>query len=503
MADLHKLIAVISPDLYCDAEVRKEVKEIVKKSGYQAALGKAKPLKTEEVIILDDAKYKPLLAPGLRYPIEKHRIVSDSMTESLEPLYFWVIDFMYRLFRKVDKINDNFVAAPGSGYFSELGQKATAMQEKAMSMFGTVNTVLKSILNIVYDLKEFRTRLETYNDFHSTDKAKRDSAYYSLKQVWMDNVDIKRGNTSLKGLVAQFDYVTIIDAFMIAETAEMVDKIDLNDRVKRIVQQRVEEFNRWVKESEIELRKRYEIERQYLKSQYNNIQLYARWIAPYLKAANKLEQNAKANEGLVSTFNTVLLELTLIGQSEYDPEDDVRIGNLPKSFKHPGVRKYYSILVVDFTFRGLPQRVGQGYSYGGKTTIDFTSYSLNQEELDTLKKEADTSNFGDVLGLIEGATSESLAQIKDDVEMFIGDKKDKKVEPREEDSNPFSTLFSGFGSFFKTEKKKDEEKDLSRGIGPDDEWEKVIRSQAILEAVDKNRTIQDVYKRAHSMFSYP
>lgn len=503
MANVHKLIAAISPDLYCDKEKRKLVKEIVKLKGYQAALKEVKTVKPD-IMILDDAKGNPLKNIGLKHPTEQHKIDYDSMTESLEPLYFWVLDFMNGLFQKdVEKVNDNFVAAAGSGYFSELGQKATAMQEKAMSMLGTVNTVLKSILNILYDLKEFNIRLELYNNLTSPDKGKREAAHYSLKQIWMDNVDIKRGNTSLKGLVQQFDYVTVIDAFMIADTVEKVDKVDLNDRVKRIVKQRVEEFNRWVVESETELRKRYEIERNYLRSQYSNIQLYARWIAPYLKAANKLEQNLTPDASLVTTFNTILLELTLFGKSKYDPKDDVRDGNLPKSFGYIKKRQYHPIVVADLAFRGIPQRVGQGYSYGGKTTMTFTSYALNDQECEVLKEELTKSNFGDVLSLIDGATTESLEQIKEDVEFFIGDKKKEESRPKIEDTNPFSALFSGIGSIFKTERKPETKEDLKYGIRPDDDYERVLRSQAIIEATEKCRTIFDIYKKAHQMPSWP
>lgn len=503
MADIHKLIATISPDVYCDPEVREKVKAAIKEKGYQEALKIVEPIKGE-MIDLEKTRMSPMEAKALKTPIEKHKLIYDSMTESLEPLYFWILDFTNKMFKKVDKINDNFVASPGSGYFSELGQKATAMQEKAMSMLGTVNTVLKSILNIIYDLKEFKIRLELYDDLKSKDKGKKDAAYYSLKQIWMDNVDIKRGNTSIKGLVAQFDYVTIIDAFMVAEDANSVDKIDLNDRVKRIVKQRVEEFNRWVRESETEMRKRYEIERQYLKSQYNNIQLYSRWITPYLKSANRLEQNIEPSASLVNTFNTIILELSLLCQSGYDPNDDVDAGNLPASFSKVKTRKYYSVVAIDLNFRGIPQRVGQGYSYGGRTEITFTSYALNEQEIEIFKKESEKSNFGDVLSLIEGSTNESIAQIKDDIEMFITEEKEEnKKEEKTDDSNPFSALFSGFGTFFKTEKKEDEKEDLTKGIRKDDAFEKIIRAQAVIDSSEKCRTLFDTYKKAHMMPAWP
>lgn len=507
MAPIDKLIAVISPDVYCDPEVRDKVKKIVKTEGYQAALKTVKVIKPKEINI-EQARFNPLSNAGLKSPIEIHKLKYDSAAESLEPLYFWILDFISNMYKTVDKVEDNFVAAPGSGYFSELGQKATAMQEKAMSMLGSVNTVLKSLLNIIYDLKEFKIRLEVYNDFHSKDEQKQRAARYSLKQIWMDSVDIKRGNTSLKGLVQQFDYVTIIDAFMASDSLKTLEKLDLNDRVKRILEQRVAEFERWVVESEKELRKRYEIEKHYLRSQYSSIQLYSRWIAPYLKAANKLEQNATASAGLVTTFNTLLLELTVIGLSPVDVENEVQTRNLPQSFKRVKLREYSSVIVIEFKFRGIPQRVGQGYSFGGKTDVTFTAYALNKQEYEVLKKEIEKSTFGDVMGLIEGATKESLEEIRKDVESFLEEDKDEKEEKKEqekmkEDVNPFTALFSGISSLFKSEEKKDEKEDLTRGIRPDDPFEKVIRSQAIIDAIDKCRTVFDTYKKGHQMPAFP
>ena len=80
-------------------------------------------------------------------------------------------------------------------------------------------------------------------------------------------------------------------------------------RVKRILLPRIQEFNIWIEQSEKELRKRYEIERTYLKSQVNSLKLYSRWAKPYLKAAQQLEMQEKGREpALVKSFNTILLE---------------------------------------------------------------------------------------------------------------------------------------------------------------------------------------------------
>src|SRR3989344_1592102 len=302
MVDIEKLIAAISPGVYCKArdknggDLRKKVKAITKEEGYIAAAKEAQIIASDEIFDPDNAKGDPFRLHGLKAALEQHKIIYDSPAESLEPIYFWILDFLPRIgYKDINKLVDNFVSAPGSAHFSELGMKATKMQEEAMKTLGAVNQVLKSTLNILYDLKEFRVRLDAYDKYKKGSSAEKGAAFLSLKQIWLDRVDINRGNSSIKGLTQQFDYVTLIDAFMAAENLDFVTKkpedggLDLNDRVRRILQQRVAEFFKWVEQSEAELKKRYEIERHYLRSQVNTIKLYSRWVKPYLKAARQLE----------------------------------------------------------------------------------------------------------------------------------------------------------------------------------------------------------------------
>lgn len=519
---IKKLIAAVSPDIYCKPEKRKEVKKIIKEEGYTAAIKKADLVEATDIfdsfVTLEPGLKAPhpLEAPGLDSPLQVHKLIYDSPSEGLEPTYFWILDFMQNgPFKNVDKIVDNFVSAPGSAHFSELGMKATKMQEEAMKTLGTVNTVLKSVLNIIYDLREFKLRLDTYDKYKKSEGPEKGAAMLALKQIWLDSVDIKRGNTAIKAMAQQFDYVTLIDAFMATSTLEQLTNapgegggLDLNERVRRILLQRFADFLKWVEESENELRKRFEIEKKYLKSQVSTLKLYSRWVRPYLEASRKLEQRLSPSAALVTTFNTILLELTLLGQQQYKADDDVYSGDLPEFFKNLETRKYFQLLLVEFKFRGIPQRAGQGFTFGGRTEVTFTGFSLNDQELDVFKKEMEKAEFGDVLGLIEGATQDSLDQIQKDIDEFLEDKKtdekDKEEEKAryEDDVNPFTSLFNFFSSDKKKKDEKKDDKDKKKEIKPDDQYERVLRSQAILAARDMCKTIFETYKKAHQMPSF-
>lgn len=526
VVDIHKLIAAINPDVYCKefedeygqrTYIKDEIKKYLKENpGDFLGAAKLGSMKVKEAgyMEFDDSSSRstyyanPFKKVGLKAPIEKHSLSYDAFGENLEPIYFWILDNLYTEFKakEVEKLIDNFASSPGSGHFSEMGGKATRMQEEAMKILGAANQVIKSILNIIYDLKEFRLRLDVYDRYKNGSVEDKKAGLLSLKQIWMDTVDMKRGNGSLNGLAQQLNFVTIRDAFMAADSVKQVGDMDLNERVKRILEQRISEFFDWLDKSEKELRKRYEIEKTYLKGQVNTVQLYAKWAKPYLSAASQLEQRANpSSAALVTAFNTAIFELVLIGKGEYKPEEDVDKGDLPKIFRDTKMNKYYPIIIVELKFRSVPERAGQqGYGFRGKVEIVFTSYALRDDEFKILKEQVRKDDMGDVLNWIEGSTEESLKQIQDEIDYFLKDLDEKPKsnveEKKEEDTNPFSAL----ASIFKKEKKKVEKKENEKpGVlklgEKDSDMESVVRSLAIIEARKNCRKFYDSYKKAHNM----
>ncbi len=443
-------------------------------------------------------------------PEATHTIVYDSSSETLEPIYFFILDLMNELGLAPEKLIDNFSSTPGSGHFAELGQRATIMQQQATKILGDVNTVLRSVLNIVYDLKDFKIRLQYYEGIKSKKKEEQEASVLALKQIWMDKVDILKGNSSIKAMaMGQAGFQTLIDAFLVSKDEKDVDKLDLNDRVKRILKPRIVEFNTWLRESEKELKKRYELERTYLKSQVNSLKLYSRWVKPYLKAAQELEAKEKGREpALVKTFNTIILELTLLGKNKLDAADEAEKGNLPKDFSSPSFlkklkRDYYSCILIDFTFRGIPQRISQQahYVFGGKAEVTFRAYALNDDEIKKLYEELDKSEISDVLNLIEGTSTASLGGLEEEINSFLEEKSEEKTKPTDE-SNPFLALLGKYEKpkikELKKEEKKQEEKVQK------DNWieENQLRPLAAENAKSKVFDIFDIYKKAHSMVSF-
>jgi len=483
VATLPQIIGKINPLLYAE-----NGKELLKE------YGSSENIPTEKVV---------------PKPLATHTLVYDSSAETLEPIYFFILDLMNDFGLAPQKYIDNFSSSPGSGHFGELGQRATIMQQQAAKLMGDVNTVLRSVLNIIYDLKEFRIRLQSYDDLKSENK---ESAILSLKQIWMDKVDIIKGNSSIKAMaLGQVGFATLIDAFLAVRDLKEVDKLDLNDRVKRILRPRVHEFYVWLEQSESELRKRYELEKTYLKSQVNSLKLYSRWAKPYLRVAQELESKDMGREAaLVKTFNTIILELTLLGKNKIDVESAALQGDLPRELKKMKIKRGYNgCVLVEFRFRGIPQRMGgqqAHYTFGGRTEVTFMSYALNDDELKKIDEELEKSDVSDVLKLVEGATTESLDQLDSEINFFLEEEPQEKIKSKSTDSsNPFFALI---GKYNEKEPKKKEAstetvKKPSGPIQPDTFIEKTqIRAFAAHKASTTTFELFDVYKKAHSMVSY-
>mgnify|MGYP000217425793 CR=1 FL=1 len=491
VATIQQLIGKINPKLYAV-----NGKELLKK------YGSSENIPADEIKPKGDSTYN---------------LIYDSPSETLEPLYFFILDVMGTTGLSTEKLVDNFSSSPGSGHFSEMGQRASIMQQQGTKMLGDVNTVLRSVLNIIYDLRDLKMRLQYYDDLK--EKGNESGALLSLKQLWMDKVDMAKGNSSIKAMaLGQAGYQTLIDAFLVVNSMDDIHKLDLNDRVKRMIIPRWQEFNIWVKGSEIELRKRYGLEKHYLKSQVNSLKLYSRWAKPYLRAAQQLEAKDMGREpALVKAFNTVILELTLLGKSPINVKKLAIQGELPKDFEKLKTRRdYFGCVLVDFKFRGIPQKVGQQqhYAFGGLVEVNFHSYGLNKQELDKLNEEIDKSDVEDVLKLIEGSTSESLSHMQEEIDYFLNELENPEGEKRNksnDQSNPFAALFGFYDRKAKTKKSSSSEKiNKSEDSKPkkvevlSDNYIEAnhIRTYAQENSKATAFLIYDLYKKAHGMVSY-
>ena len=431
----------------------------------------------------------------------KREMIYDSLNEGLEPIYFWILDFMGdvgALGLSVEKEEKGYEASVTGAYYGEMGARMTQMQAKAMEYLGAINQVVKSILNILYDLKEFKMRLKYYDQIHSEDNEDKKIGLYSLKGVWMDNVDIKKGRGSVNSMAQDLQMVTLRDAFFYVDDVKQVKNLDLNQRIKNILTMKLNEFEQWAAVSEKELRTRYDIEKAYLKSQYGTFKLYSTWVMPYLKAAEKLRMKDTNSAHIVSAFSNMTMDLSLRGKTE------LKVTDINPYFKKYKIdRKYYAVLKIDLKFRTLPQVVqGQGgrhYIQGGRVDILYSGYGIDDLELKALEQ----AERNEILKVIEEYLGIGLQALETDIDEVINEpkKKDEDIEKikKVRYENPFSIIWHGFkdGIIAPFKYTKDEFKKLT-GLTRDDITNEYI-DKTMLNAVENASkglctAIYDTYK---------
>ena len=473
-----------------------------------------------------------------------YTLIYDSFSEGLEPVYFWIVDFMRDNYwgtgLEVKKTLDEFQGAVGSGFFGDLGTRAAIMQDRAMKMLTTINSVVRSLINILYDLKEFDQRLELYKDLHSNEAVKSNTARLALKQVWIDRVDIQRGRGSINMLTQQLQFVTLRDAFMAANSVEDVvggrgreEGMDLNERVKRILAPRVQEYLAWEKLSESELTKRYKIERSYLKSQVSALKLYSQWARPYLKAAQQLMSSDYRTADLVSIFNNMQLQVSLFGEKEIKPADIIPRTTIFTKNKFANIKlpkKIYSCVEVTMTYRTIPHTItrtesGTHYTQGGRVSMKFRGFALDEDEAKAVEKE----ELYQGLELIESMTKESLESMQDEINKYL-EQEEKGSEDPEERIKQLEELINSVSDKRAIQKYKKEIKELMKKIGPEKDniftsltkgWKEIseplrgvlkpkheikwiatlARDEAKKTSVRNAYTIYLVYKKSHGMFT--
>jgi len=446
-------------------------------------------------------------------PLSSFKLTSQSDITQLEPIYYWILDFLEDAGIKVQKITDNFTASPGSGQFQDFTQRQSTYMAKAAEYMGAINQVTKSILNLIYDLKEFEIRLEQYKRAKSKNDKEKQEGILALKQIWLDNVDLKRGRGSIHQMANEIGFTTIREVFLIANSIEDVEKMAskeggnvINDSIKRVLIPRVGEFKIWADVSEKELRKRFEIEKTYLKSQVETLKLYTKWARPYLKATEDLGMKGfDKDPALVSSFSTSMFQLTLMGKKQE---------KLPKEHESYNMRRgYYAVYVISMEYRGhVGQKVTQkgdyGFGFGGRVDMTFNCYSLNEDELKLVDKQLADADLSDGLKTLQDNTADTLKQLEDDIKHFILDDKEEgekgEKEKKEDDTNPFPVLFSLFKFSFSS-LKKDKKRDINepKDIPKDNYVETIVRDKARDSAKGFLFTTYDVYKKAHGMASSP
>ncbi len=442
------------------------------------------------------------------YPstVKRYKLITESFGMSLEELYFWSLGHLRQDvgYPKVIKITDVFSASENSAFFGQSAQRLSIQEDRASSFLRGISELVKTLFQIVRELRIIDERLDIYKD-----REKSKSADATLKGLFADFAENKGGQAqpgSLFHLSNQVGYATLPDLFFntIVHNKDDIDKIvnelKFNQNVKIVLKRKLYQYLVWVEQTEKELYVRKKFQTKYLRQHYVTIKTYMSWIKPYLKHIKRLTMNEEQLDSpdLISSFETSTTEIEVLG---YNP------GSL------------CDCILMTFKFNTRPvlnyqQEASRGPVHVGRGTMTLRAYAWTEHQIEMYKKMRDFEDK-ELLGLVDDQLKSAMDMLGDDLDKYIREaegeieeeKKEEKVEMKPVGGNfnilePFIGIFKGFGEIGKTLIPIDSfKKTKDKKTGPSFPDAKEAKTKA-KKVGKKMFMIYKNYKKSHGMLSW-
>ena len=393
----------------------------------------------------------------------RYMITMDAPQASVEANYFGILQLLERKFPFgsnyaddngfILKIKDIYTAGETSAYFGMVEQRKGAQQEKFQQIMGNVGQMVKTLFQLLRELRIIDERLDYYEKSMAGDKA----AEVALKSIWVDMVEGGAKNPgSVLGLASQVGFVTLPDLFFevnpkSGDTIEReVGKLKaggFNRKVREVLMRKLKQYMTWKDKTYKELKTGQAFKLKYMRQHYHVIKVYLNWLRPYLRNVKRLQMQAtEADKDIMAAFDTSKIELEILAiKKTYEKE--VTPGNKDK-FKF---KNSFPCLRVQLTFVAMPQLAYQqeGFQRGavhvGKTQIIIEGFVTTKEKLKKYRKSIDEEDFE-----LLTAVNESIGALKEDLEYYLekaGELKKDKPEEKQKSEGilaPFKSLVDGF-----------------------------------------------------------
>ena len=159
--DIHKLIAGLSPETYCQPGSAKQVRRLLQAkntvSPPEAVLLAAAPAepKPANLIPLERlAEMDPFDCPGLQSPRAQFTYSRDAMAESIEAFYFSILNQLeqlegWQVFKLVDELQSSLLATP----FADAAEQQSQIQRQVFEGLDAIHTLTQDMLDTVQQLE--------------------------------------------------------------------------------------------------------------------------------------------------------------------------------------------------------------------------------------------------------------------------------------------------------------------------------------------------------------
>lgn len=413
---------------------------------------------------------------GYPKPHTRHRLVYWAVNASVEESYYWTLEALRTDygFNEFHKITDIFAASEHSAFFGVSEQRLSLQQEKVATYLRGISEMLKSLFQIVRELRIIDERLSYYDYTYAQDKDNSYSAEIALKGIWADQVEGGVKNAaSVYGLSQTVGFTVLPDLFFRmripdkglneyvdkpefnAKAQELYTRIDetveklegFNEKVKEVLKRKLSQYYTWKTRTYRELYFRKRFTMKYLKQHYETIRLYMGWIRPYLKNIRRLQLAEKLRSersvDLVSAFEQTLIEVEFLAKKSATQRGPT--GQPPSRLRQ--LKTYFPVMIVSFKFRTEPQLsyIGEGYQRGpvhtGMLDMVIRGYMWTQQHIENYKLMRQEEDM-DLLRAIDQSVNEALTALGSELYEYLGLLEEPK--PAAAESRKGSPLFDEF-----------------------------------------------------------
>ena len=376
---------------------------------------------TEEVNL---GQTPTLLTTGFPKPLKRYRLVYESFNANMEETYFWFLSHLRQDqgFPEVVKISDIFSASENSAFFGQSAQRLSIQEDRASSFLRGIAEMVKSLFQIIRELRIIDERLDAYEDWERVDKDGNKhhskSADSTLKGIFADFAENKGGQTqpgSIYHLAQTVGYASLPDLFFNTHVydKDRVDKVidgmnQFNANVRSVLKRKLYQFLVWKEKTHDELKARKRFQIRYLRQHWATIKMYMSWTKPYLKHIQRLHMNESQLDSadLVSAFETSMTEIELL-------------------FKKPASKGYHSCVLATYEFKTRPlmqyrQDYQQGPVHVGRVIVTLRSYGWNDQDIENYRRMKEAEDR-DLLYLVDESVQAAMEELGTDLEKYLND----------------------------------------------------------------------------------
>ncbi len=222
--------------------------------------------------------------------IGETKIVIGTNRRILDDVYPKIIGFLKKNGWEVVKHFEKITVTPMATGTERVFARLQSAQERAISLGGQIGSMTRTafqIFNDIVKLEQLAMLLDQYKN--AKDEREKASALKRLKQYWAMKVDpTESGAGSIDNLAVRYGMSILRDAFYAVDTIEEAEKLDINERIKRILIIKLRSFYNWLDLAMEEVPRRLEFMRRYLKQHMTWIKTYLEWLKPYLRITKVL-----------------------------------------------------------------------------------------------------------------------------------------------------------------------------------------------------------------------